>query len=161
MTGVRIERRWVRAMEDHARASYPDECCGFLVGRPEAGPGSDVREIVGTEPAANEYDGERTRRFLVRPEELRDAEDRARARGAVVVGFYHSHPDHPAEPSQLDEVHAWPWYTYLVLGVSAESVGEVRAFELEAESRRFHEVPVENSATTAPAGRVPWVSENV
>ncbi len=142
MRAVRLSDELLRAMQDHARATYPDECCGFLVAREstEADPGP--REVVGVEPAPNEFEGERRRRFLLRPDELRSAEARAAERHEVVVGFYHSHPDHPARPSLFDQEHAWPWYTYLVLGVTARGAGAPGAFELDPHSREFREVPL-------------------
>lgn len=129
-------------MRAHGRAAYPEECCGFLIG---AGPESDEladRTIVALERAGNDYDGERRRRFLIRPEELRELERRLEGTGRGVVGFYHSHPDHPARPSQFDQDHAWPWYTYVVLAVTASATPAVAAFELEPESATFHEVPL-------------------
>ena len=150
MRAVRISRALLDAMSLHARATYPDECCGFLVARPES-PGEDQpRAIVEALPAANEFAGERRRRFLLRPEELRAAERRLEGTGKVVAGFYHSHPDHPARPSQFDQEHAWPWYSYLVLAVTSTGVGETRAFELDPDSAEFHEVSL---TVESPIGR--------
>jgi proteasome lid subunit RPN8/RPN11 len=134
--GVLEQMRW------HARATYPDECCGFLIAAPD-GPGPDrVRRVLAVEPAANASAGERRRRFMIRPEELRAAEGRRAGTPEVVAGFYHSHPDHPARPSLFDQEHAWPWYTYLVLEVTGAEVPAIGAFELEPESRTFREVPL-------------------
>ena len=59
-----------------------------------------------------------------------------------MVGFYHSHPDHPALPSPFDEEHAWPWYSYLVLAVDHGTPGALGGFELDPDRRTFHEVRV-------------------
>ena len=75
-------------------------------------------------------------------------ERRLEGTGQLVAGFYHSHPDHPARPSAFDEEHAWPWYTYLVLSVTADATPALGAFELDADTGRFHEVPLE----IVPAG---------
>ncbi len=145
MRAVRLPEELLLALQDHARATYPDECCGFLLARESTEAATEVaagsREIVRIEPAPNDFDGERRRRFLLRPDELRGAEARAAERQEVVVGFYHSHPDHPARPSLFDQEHAWPWYTYLVVRVTARGAGDVGAFELDPLSREFREVP--------------------
>ena len=158
MRPVRVARELRTAMEEHARRTYPDECCGFLIAGPDPPAPSEPRAIVAVEPAPNEFEGERRRRFLVPPEELRSAERRHEATGRVVAGFYHSHPDHPAHPSQFDQQHAWPWYTYLVLAVTSRGVGDTRAFELDADRQVFEEVPLateEPSAAVRPlAGRL-------
>lgn len=158
MRSVRIARELRFAMEDHARQTYPDECCGFLIAGPDPPGSSGPRSIVAVEPAPNEFDGERRRRFLLRPEELRAAERRHEPAGRVVAGFYHSHPDHLARPSQFDQEHAWPWYTYVVLAVTANGVEDARAFELDADRQVFDEVAL--LTAEAPSG-VPTVAEGL
>ena len=148
MSAVALSSGLLEEMKSHSRETYPDECCGFLIGSPEGRPEEGQRTIETLERATNEFDGERRRRFLIRPEELRDVERRVQASGRAVVGFYHSHPDHPARPSEFDREHAWPWYTYLILSVTAHDVPTIGAFELDPDSLRFREVPV---ATTSDA----------
>jgi proteasome lid subunit RPN8/RPN11 len=142
MRSVRVPRALVEAMGRHAEATYPNECCGFLIAPVDPPEEGGPRGIVAAHPASNEFEGERGRRFLLRPEELRATERRLEGTGQVVAGFYHSHPDHPARPSLFDQEHAWPWYCYLVLAVTSRGVGETRAFELDADSAEFHEVPL-------------------
>jgi len=139
---IRISPTLVQAMAAHARATYPDECCGFLIAARDPADAEAPRTIVAVEPATNDFDGERRRRFLLRPEELRAAERRHDGTERAVAGFYHSHPDHPGRPSQFDQDHAWPWYTYVVLGLDGTSVRESRAFELDADALEFREVPM-------------------
>lgn len=134
-------RRW-------AIESYPEECCGFLFS-PADRAQDDPRPIVGVGSAPNERTTERVRRFVISAEGLRAAEAEAGRRREVVSGFFHSHPDHPARPSQFDEEHAWPWYSYLVLASSAAQVPEVGAFELDPERAVF--VPVRLEEATGPA----------
>ncbi len=150
MRGVRVGGHLVDSMAAHARALYPDECCGFLIGRADDPDPVQPRIVESTEPAANQFEGERRRRFLLRPEELQSVERRLDATGRAVIGFYHSHPDHPGRPSQFDQEHAWPWYTYVVLGVDSTGLRECRAFELDATSLVFREVPL---SVQSPAGR--------
>lgn len=155
MRAVRLSQPLIDSMAQHARASYPDECCGFLVARPDPKEPNEVRTIVAADPASNDFEGERRRRFLLRPEELRAAERRLDGSGHVLAGFYHSHPDHPARPSQFDQDHAWPWYTYVVVGVTSEAAGETRAFELDPQSCEFHEVRL---SVTPAADRRPAIT---
>lgn len=124
----------------HGEATYPEECCGFLVAR-EPAPGADEsRRIIRGAPMENRMEGARGHRFVIPPEELRRFEASLEGTGEALVGFYHSHPDHPAVPSLFDQEHAWPWYTYLVLAVDDGRAGEFGTFELSAEDRRFSPV---------------------
>lgn len=151
MRPVEVPDSVLATIAEHARATYPEECCGFLVARADTGDGSIPRTILAADPVPNEFDGERRRRFLVRPEELRAAERRLEGSGRVLAGFYHSHPDHPARPSRFDQEHAWPWYSYLVVGVTAERVGETHAFELDPDSAEFREVPLLRTQRPVPS----------
>jgi proteasome lid subunit RPN8/RPN11 len=98
-----------RAIRTHGEATYPHECCGALVGR-----GGRATGVVALPNTTEE--GPR-RRFLVRPSDYRAAERRAAELGAELLGFYHSHPDHPARPSQYDLDHAWPTFAYIIVSV--------------------------------------------
>ena len=89
-----------RAIRAHGEETYPHECCGALVGKDG--------EVTAAVPLANTTEEGPRRRFLVRPSDYREAEKRAGELGAELLGFYHSHPDHPARPSQYDLDHAWP-----------------------------------------------------
>ncbi|HKN07055.1 MAG TPA: M67 family metallopeptidase [Thermoplasmata archaeon] len=139
MKEVVMSEAFLSEMKAHARETYPDECCGFLIGSPPETDGERRRTISALERARNEFDGERRRRFLILPAELREVERRTEQSERAVVGFYHSHPDHPAQPSQYDQDHAWPWYSYLVLAVTAADVPSVAAFELDPDTSTFHE----------------------
>jgi proteasome lid subunit RPN8/RPN11 len=101
-----------QAIRRHGVDTYPHECCGALVGR--AGCVSDVVALPNTTE-----EGPR-RRFLVRPTDYREAERRAGELGGELLGFYHSHPDHPARPSQYDLDHAWPTFAYVIVSVVGE-----------------------------------------
>jgi proteasome lid subunit RPN8/RPN11 len=144
----------VGEMTAHAREAYPDECCGFLLGPFPPPDGETVRRVSTVERAENDFVGERRRRFLIRPEELRELERRTEREGRAVLGFYHSHPDHPARPSLFDQEHAWPWYAYVVLSVTSANVASLGAFELDAESSTFHELPLTIAEADAAESRV-------
>jgi proteasome lid subunit RPN8/RPN11 len=97
------------AIRRHGEETYPHECCGALVGRD-----GRVTDVVALPNTTEE--GPR-RRFLVRPSDYRQAEQRATELGGELLGFYHSHPDHPAQPSQYDLDHAWPTFAYVIVSV--------------------------------------------
>ena len=99
------------AIRAHGEETYPHECCGALVGR-------DGRATAVVALPNTTEEGPR-RRFLVRPSDYRLAEQRASELGGELLGFYHSHPDHPARPSQYDLDHAWPTFAYVIVAVAA------------------------------------------
>jgi proteasome lid subunit RPN8/RPN11 len=134
----------LRRISDHARRAYPYECCGALVGRArgagEAGRGDGVeREVRRAVPLANDRTHERERRYIISAGAVLEVERDAARDGLEVVGFYHSHPDHPAEPSAFDLEHAWPWYTYLIVPVRAGAPGAPRGWRLAEDRGGFHE----------------------
>jgi proteasome lid subunit RPN8/RPN11 len=131
----------VEEIRRHGEATYPDECCGFLVAKGGYTDTEEPRRIVRAAPMENRMEGARSRRFVILPEELRRFEASLEGTDESLVGFYHSHPDHPAVPSLFDQDHAWPWYTYLVLAVDHGRAGELGAFELTPQERRFEPVP--------------------
>ncbi len=156
MTAVTIAEDLVDALRGLASAAYPEECCGFLLSPAGDRSRATPRRVVAIEPAPNESAEERRRRFVISPRELASAEALAGRRGHEVTGFYHSHPDHPARPSEFDQDHAWPWYTYLILSIREDrSRGELGAFELEPTRREFRVVPLEIVPATAEASPAP------
>ena len=122
------------AIRRHAVEAYPDECCGALLGSPGA-----AREALAL---GNNSDGERRRRFVVTPQDYQQAEARAGALGIELIGFYHSHPDHPAAPSQFDLDHAWPNLSYAIVWVRAGRAEDVRSWRLRSDRSRFDEEAV-------------------
>jgi proteasome lid subunit RPN8/RPN11 len=150
---VRVPPDLLASLRRLADDAYPEECCGFVLSAADAPGAEEVRHVLDVVPAVNRSSDARRRRFVILPDELREAERRAAARGAVVSGFYHSHPDHPARPSRYDEDHAWPWYVYLILasGPARRSV-LVGAYELDPDRREFHEVALTAAPTIPPEG---------
>ena len=131
----------VEEIHRHAEATYPEECCGFLIAKEASLGPEEPRRILRVAPMENRVEGARSHRFVIPPEELRRFEASLEGTGEALVGFYHSHPDHPAVPSLFDQDHAWPWYTYLVLAVEHGHARELGAFELSAKERHFAAVP--------------------
>jgi proteasome lid subunit RPN8/RPN11 len=109
----------------HCQGTYPHEGCGILMGRPANG----RKAVVDVLPTGNaREEGAQHNRYLIPPEDLLAGELKAEARGLEVIGFYHSHPDHPARPSEFDRDHAWPWYSYLILSVRGGKVSASRSW---------------------------------
>jgi proteasome lid subunit RPN8/RPN11 len=135
-------------MRQHGERDYPFECCGLMLGRFA----SDGCKIVAeTYPISNAREEEAKRnRFLIRPEELMRGEKYARKEGLDVVGFYHSHPDERAVPSQYDLEHAWPTYSYVVISVEKGQAVDLRSWGMEPDRSRFNEE--EMSVPPAVAG---------
>ena len=119
------------AIRAHGCETFPHECCGALVGA-----GDCVTAIVALPNTTEE--GPR-RRFLVRPSDYRDAERRARDLGGELLGFYHSHPDHPARPSQYDLDHAWPTFAYIIVSVMSGQPADMTVWYLKEDRSSFDE----------------------
>jgi|TARA_B100000315_G_scaffold241760_1_gene262923 proteasome lid subunit RPN8/RPN11 len=118
----------------HGREAYPHECCGALIGRGDA--------VVEALALPNTTDEGPRRRFLVRPDDYRAAEAHAAAARAELLGFYHSHPDHPAQPSQHDLDHAWPAFVYVIVSVRDGEPTDLTAWRLHDDRSGFDAVAV-------------------
>lgn len=141
---VSIGRTELAIIRDHASRGYPEEICGVLIGRDLAGSGRVVARVA---PIENSRPDQRGRRYVITADALRQAERDAAAAELEVVGFYHSHPDHPAEPSVYDREHAWPWYTYVIVPVAAGDAGEPRAWRLHGDRSGFEEMRLGSDET--------------
>ena len=126
-----ISESAVEAIRRHGAADFPYECCGALI----AVNGS----IVEAFPLKNTTGGGAARRFRIGPDGYRDAEARAAKRGGTLAGFYHSHPNEPARPSQYDLDHAWPNLTYVIVSVNGGTPGDITAWHLRDDRSGFDE----------------------
>jgi proteasome lid subunit RPN8/RPN11 len=133
---ILITEDQISAMRAHGECDYPYECCGLMLGRFNHG-SKQVLEIYAISNAREEE--AKRNRFLIRPEELMRGEKYARDQGLDVVGFYHSHPDDVAVPSQYDLEHAWPTYSYIVMAVEQGHAVDLRSWEMESDRSRFNE----------------------
>ncbi len=118
----------------HGRECYPHECCGALIGRHGV-----VEEALALPNTSEE--GTRNR-FRIRPADYRAAERRAAAGGGDLVGFYHSHPDHPARPSRYDLDHAWPVFVYVIVSVEGGEPAAMTSWRLREDRSAFDEEPL-------------------
>jgi proteasome lid subunit RPN8/RPN11 len=122
------------AIRRHGAAGYPLECCGALIG---AEVGAGERRVSEAWALTNAAVSTPERRFTVAPEDYRRAEARALASGAVLLGFYHSHPDAPARPSLEDLAHAWPNLDYVIVSVERGQAGEISCWRLREDRSGF------------------------
>jgi proteasome lid subunit RPN8/RPN11 len=119
------------AIRRHGEETFPHECCGALIGKDGV--------VSHAEPLPNTTEEGPRRRFLVRPADYRLAEQRATELGADLLGFYHSHPDHPARPSQFDLDHAWPTFAYVIVSVMAGRASDMTVWFLREDRSSFDE----------------------
>ena len=124
-----LEQGVDEAIRQHGADTYPNECCGALIGR-------DGR-VTTTFALPNTTEEGPRRRFLVRPDDYREAEKQARKAGGDLLGFYHSHPDHPARPSQYDLDHAWPFFSYIIVSVRAGAPEDMTSWRLREDRSAF------------------------
>jgi proteasome lid subunit RPN8/RPN11 len=135
VSAIRVDPSVLDRIREHAASTYPHECCGALIGKDQNG----TVEVVDVRPLENVTDEGPRRRFRVSPDDYRESEAHARKAGADLVGFYHSHPDHPAEPSQYDLDHAWPNFSYVIVSVRAGQPADWRSWRLNADRSSFVE----------------------
>jgi proteasome lid subunit RPN8/RPN11 len=128
---LRLDAGVDAAIRRHGVDTYPHECCGALVGH------GDV--VTAAVPLPNTTDEGPRRRFLVRATDYRHAEAKARELGAELLGFYHSHPDHPARPSQYDLDHAWPTFAYVIVAVAGAAARDITVWFLKDDRSSFEE----------------------
>ena len=125
-----------KQIEDEGVAAYPNECCGILIGSEK------VRTVDRIVPMANAFDPqERYHRFSIDPLLLANAEESAAAEGKAVIGFYHSHPDHPARPSEYDRTHVPPWnfYSHVIVAIEKKRPAAMTCWVFNEDTEQFDE----------------------
>jgi proteasome lid subunit RPN8/RPN11 len=123
-----------RQIEREGAKAYPNECCGILYGRD----GAEGRVVEALEAVANDFDeAEKYHRFSISPKQLMNAEKTAADAGRLVLGFYHSHPDHPARPSEYDRQHAWPFYSYIIVSIAKGEAVDMTSWLLNETTETF------------------------
>ncbi len=148
-------------MRSHAETVYPNECCGLLLGKLNP---QNQKTVVNIQPLANTWDATvarevgdeatftQARRYWVAPEAMLHATREARTLGLDIIGIYHSHPDHPAVPSECDRRLAWPTYSYLILSVCQGRTQDVLSWQLNDEHQFQPEAivsyPAQSSASS-------------
>jgi len=148
---LELRRHDLERIHRHGAETYPNECCGFLLGREENG----RKVVLEVSPLQNAWRDSESNPYEVRPEDstrnrsLVDPKDylridrEARKKGMDIISFYHSHPDHPARPSEFDRKHALPFLIYVILAVEKGIPREMTAWLLSEDGARF--LPMELS----------------
>ena len=121
---IEIEAQPWHVMVAHGEQSYPNECCGAMLGR-NSGENKVVTQAL---PLENAWDGEQGERYQIRPEDLLQADKDARARGLDLIGIFHSHPDCDAYFSETDLKNSCPWYSFVVLSVQKGRFHHAKSF---------------------------------
>ena len=118
---LKLDSFQIQAIVAHAESTYPEECCGLLLGIAD----STSNTVVEVKPVENCWSAEpatagsldKTRRYEIAPQSMLAAMREGRDRNLTIVGIYHSHPDHPAVPSECDRQQAWQHYSYVIVSV--------------------------------------------
>jgi proteasome lid subunit RPN8/RPN11 len=129
-----IEPQAKQLMTADAVKTFPDECCGFLFGIEK----SDDRLISDILIVNNAKEGDKKRRFEISPKDYMKAEQYAEKNNLQLLGVYHSHPNHPAVPSEHDRAAAQPWFSYIIISVINKNVDTIRSWRLN-ENNQFEE----------------------
>ncbi|MDR2081172.1 MAG: M67 family metallopeptidase [Campylobacteraceae bacterium] len=126
----------IEQINSHAQADYPHECCGIILGELKNSIKA-AHELLNISNARDEAN--RHNRFLITDEEFAKAALYAAKKGYEILGFYHSHPDHPSAPSKYDLDHAWPFYSYIIVSVEKGKAKLLTAWELENDRTKFNQ----------------------
>lgn len=122
---IKVKQEHLNQIRKHGEQTYPYECCGFLLGTREG----ETNILSEAFPAENERKESQETRYLITPDQYKRADDYARNRGLGVVGYYHSHPDHPAAPSGYDLDHScWPGESYIIVAVEKGDSAALNSF---------------------------------
>jgi proteasome lid subunit RPN8/RPN11 len=142
---LRILPRAYTHIVSHVENSYPEEGAGFLLGCIEG----DLRIVEVVLPQENTFGTtQRHRRYMIGPSDMLQAERFAEERGFEILGIFHSHPDHPAEPSSFDLEWSLPWFSYLITSVNEGKADSTRSWRLNEDRTSFIEEEID------------WIQEN-
>jgi proteasome lid subunit RPN8/RPN11 len=122
---IKIDKPAWDAMVAHAEAKFPNECCGVMLGVSANG---GAKQVTSAVPMENAYAGEQGARYELRPEDLLEADRRARSAGLDLIGIFHSHPDCDAYFSKTDLENSCPWYSFVVLSVKSGKFDHAASF---------------------------------
>ena len=132
-----VESGPLAEMKAHALAIYPDECCGFLYGTEQTDSSRMITKILEVN---NSKTGDTRRRFEISGKDYMLAEKFALENDILLLGIYHSHPNHPAIPSEHDRVAALPYFSYVILSITPGTIDHIRSWQLNDLSQFEEEV---------------------
>ena len=136
---VIIKPKPLDEMHQDALQSFPDECCGFFFGKEI----DDSRTITNILIVNNSKEGDKKRRFEIATKDYLNAERFADENGLQLLGVYHSHPNHPAIPTEHDRIAAQPYFSYIIISVKENGIADTRSWKLN-DNFQFEEEEVEN-----------------
>jgi proteasome lid subunit RPN8/RPN11 len=142
---LKLPNHLAARIQAHGMETYPYECCGAILGRDLDG----HREALGLLPLANRRDDSPRNRFELTPGDVQLAEKTASEKKLELIGWYHSHPDAPARPSEFDREHAWPWYSYIIVSVQSGSPREMNSWRLQ-DDRAAYDLELIESPVQSP-----------
>ena len=143
---LKVPSQLAAKIQAHGMETYPHECCGAILGRDVDG----RREVLGLLALANRRDDSPRNRFEVTPGDVQLAEKTAAEKKLELIGWYHSHPDASARPSEFDREHAWPWYSYIIVSVQSGQPRDMNSWRLRDDRSAYDPEAIESSAH--PAG---------
>jgi len=132
---IKCTKEIEKSIREFGEQEYPNECCGLLFGKINSDNSKEITEILPISNAQNEEN--RYNRFLITPKDMIKGELYARKHNVDIIGFYHSHPDHPAKPSQFDLEHAWPVYSYIITSVINGKADVMTSWLLSSDRAKF------------------------
>ena len=133
-----LSRELRRRIEAEGVAAFPNECCGILIGHDLSDDQGTRRIVERLLPGTNVFESnEQYHRFSIDPRVQLQAERQAEAEGKAVLGFYHSHPNHPARPSEYDREHGWPFYSYVIVSIMDGKPDAVTSWVLNDQTNEF------------------------
>jgi proteasome lid subunit RPN8/RPN11 len=121
---IKINSGAWETMVAHAQSTFPDECCGVMVGKIDG----DEKQVTTAIALENAYKGKQEDRYEIRPEDLLAADKNARAQGLDLIGIFHSHPDCDAYFSKTDLENSCPWYSFVVLSIKGGKFDHANSF---------------------------------
>lgn len=141
---LKVQSHHLQDIQAHAASTYPEECCGLLLGKLDKD-GKTLVEVLETENSWNEEAADsfatidnkakksssRRNRFSIAPEVMLEAQKEARDRHLDIIGIYHSHPDHPAIPSEFDRLIAWQQYSYIIISVQQGKACDLKSWIID------------------------------
>jgi proteasome lid subunit RPN8/RPN11 len=142
---LKIREELLRRIHAHGVETYPHECCGALLGAD----GEGSREVLDLLPLENRRNDSPRNRFELTPDDVRLAEKTAREKKIELIGWYHSHPDAPARPSEFDREHAWPWYSYIIVSVQQRVPRDTTSWRLRDDRSGYDSEAIESAAQSA------------
>ena len=130
-----VSKTHLHEMQSHGQAAYPFECCGALLGSQNIE--TQERLLTKTVRIENESKENKHRRFEIKTDDYKYVEEMAMKEQSTLIGFYHTHPDHPAQPSSTDLEYAWPYFSYVIISLEKGIAKEVNSFALSLDENQF------------------------